>query len=397
MADHLPPSLRDGYVAEPADVDLAPLHGRRATFEYVVRRYAAARPHVSWMYATTVRGLVSESVPGGLRIVGLEVERAGRRETIPGDVIVDAAGRNSPVRGWLEALGARIRVHKEPSELAYFCRHYRLRSGESEPPQRDLSADLDYVKYAIFYAEHGHFAVAFACAEQERDLLDNLRRPEGFDTMCRQIPVLRAWIDRSEPVTKVLGASKISNRWTRLAAKSGVTGFFFLGDAAFEANPIYGRGCAAAFIQSHLLAQVLVSESDPERRVELFDARLQAELLPYHDVSVKSDQLFHTRANRARGGPVSVRDRLRLYAYEKLLVPAVFADLIVAREILNVMSMGRPAGPARVFAFILRVLKVWLRHPLHPPALLPPNPSRAELLRGVGDSLDTASPTPLDG
>ena len=391
FSEGLPPGLREGYSPEPGDERMVSLLGRRATFEYVVRRYVARLPHVRFVHGAVAQALVCERTPGALRIVGVEIKRGATRETLRGDVIVDAAGRHSPVRGFLEALGGKLEVHAQPADFAYFCRHYRLREGELEPPRSDVSADLDYLKYAIFFGEPGHFAVAFGCAEQDLDVIDVVRRADAFDGLCRQIPGLARWVDRSEPVSKVLGAAKIFNRWTRIAATPRVLGLFLTGDAGFEANPIYGRGCAAAFVQSHLLAEALVAESDPVRRTARYEAGLRAELYPYHRASMVADQLFHNRADRARGQRGSPLQRLRMYAYEHAVLPALLVDMVVVREILNVMSMGAPAGPWRVVRFALRVLRAWLRAPAHAAPALPKGPERTALLRDAGGALQAAA------
>ncbi len=382
LADHLPPGLREAYVPHPLDEGIAPLHGRRATFEYVLRRHVGRLPHVRFVHGAVAQGLLSErDAEGALRVVGFECKRDGAREELRGDVVVDAGGRNSPVRGWLEALGARLEFGQEASDLAYFCRHYRLREDQSEPLRRDLSADLDYLKYAIFYAERGHFAIAFGCAEHETDLVELLRRPEGFDGLCRQIPALAEWVERAEATTKVLGAAKIANRKTRIAGAPSVTGLFLLGDSAYEANPIYGRGCAAAFVQSHLLAAALAGERAWGKRVARFETGLRAELEPYHTASVRADRLFHARAERARGARGGLWRWVLIYGYERVIVPAVLVDMVVAREILRVMSMATPPPPLRIVRFVVRAVRTWLLQAgATSVRALPKPPERAALL-----------------
>jgi 2-polyprenyl-6-methoxyphenol hydroxylase-like FAD-dependent oxidoreductase len=381
LSEHLPPMLRDDYIAHPDDVHVAPLYGRRPTFEYVVRRYVGRLPHVRFVHDATATGLVHEPTPGGVRIVGLEIKRGDAREVLRGDVVVDAAGRNSPVVEWLEQLGVSIKTRNQPSRLAYFCRHYRLRDGETEPEHRELSADLDYLKYAIFYAEMGHFAIAFGCGEDEPDVVELLRRPDGFDSMCRQIPGLARWVEKAEPVTKVLGAAKIVNRWTRVAHASRAQGLFLLGDSAFEANPIYGRGCAAAFVQSHVLADALRGASDFSTRAAKFQAGLQAEIYPHHRASGWADNLFRSNIERARGERASPVRWLISAIYEHIVVPAVLVDLFLAREILNAMGMDKAAGPVRTARFLLRILRVRLTTKGNAALLLPPVPDRSDLLR----------------
>lgn len=395
----LPPALRDGYRPQPGDEEMVSLCARRATFEYVLRRYVGRLPHVRFEHGAVAQGLVSEQSGTTLRITGVEVKRGSMREILHGDVVVDAAGRNSPVRSWLETLGGRLDVHQQSAEFAYFCRHYRVRDGELEPDHCDVTADLDYLKYAIFFGEQGHFAVAFGCAEQELPLIALLRRAEGFDALCMQFPNLARWLQRSEPVSKVLGAAKIVNRWARIADSPRVLGMFLTGDAGFEANPIYGRGCASAFVQSHLLAEALVAERDPLGRIARFEALLIANLRPYHRASKVADQVFHHRSQRARGEHTTVLQRLQMYAYERVVLPALASDMVLVREILNVGSMGRPAGPLRIARFALRVVGSWLRGLLAGVPALPHNLTQAELLQlasaaqqSPATELETAKP-----
>jgi 2-polyprenyl-6-methoxyphenol hydroxylase-like FAD-dependent oxidoreductase len=392
FVEGLPPSLRDGYRPLDEDALMVSLCARRATLEYVLRRHVGRMPHVRFEHGAAAQALLSQREGGVLRIVGVEVKRGDAREELRGDVVVDAAGRNSPLYGWLQVLGGGIEILDEPSNFLYLSRHYRLRDGEQEPPHRDVAGDLDYLKYAIFYGERGHFAVAFGCAEDETDLVSVLRRAEGFDAACAQMPALVPWLSRSEPVTKVLGAAKITNRWSRVSDTPRVQGLFMLGDAGFEANPIYGRGCAAAFVQSHLLAEALIAESGYERRVAKFEAGLRAEILPYHKASVLGDQLFRGRAERARGQRLQLSQRLQIYAYDKMIVPAVLVDMVLAREIIKTMSMVDPAGPLRALRFGLRVFRAWIfgRGRAAKQQQLPAGPTRAELMERIA----VAAPAP---
>jgi 2-polyprenyl-6-methoxyphenol hydroxylase-like FAD-dependent oxidoreductase len=386
----LPPALRKDYVAEPGDELMVSLCGRRATFEYVVRRHLARLPNVRFEHGAVVEGLTGEQDAGALRITGVEIRRGDARETLRGDVIVDAAGRNSPVCGFLEKLGGKVEVQRDPSNFLYFARHYRLRTGEVEPPRQDISADFDYLKLAIFYAEHGHFAVAFGCAEDETDMVAILRRADSFDAMCAQLPMLAPWLSRSDAVTKVLGAAKIANRRTRIAQSPRVTGMFLTGDAGFEANPIYGRGCAAAFVQSHLLADALMRETDHARREAVYEAGLKAEVMPYHQASIWADQLFHVRAEHARGLPVSFPRRVQMWMYEHLIIPAVLVDMVLAREFLKVLCMVDPAGPLRVIRFVLHVFaRMFDPRGRAAARALPPTPQRGDLLSRIAVPAET--------
>src|SRR5262249_8293845 len=159
-------------------------------------------------------------------------------------------GKRTPCPGWLEAAGARIRYDRFPSNYLYVCRHYQLAEGQESPPRQGTGANFDYFGYSTFYGEHGHYAVTLGCPVGEKDIARAMRRTEGFDAVCAQIPVLVDWIQRSEVRSKVLGATRFENRWTRYRGSGGpeILGILAVGDSQIETNPMYGRGCASAFV-----------------------------------------------------------------------------------------------------------------------------------------------------
>jgi hypothetical protein len=111
---------------------------------------------------------------------------------------------------------------------------------------------------------------------------------------------------------------------------------------------------------------------------------LQAEVMPYYQASIWADQLFHVRAVHARGQSVPLLRRLQMWMYENMVVPAVLVDMVLAREILKVMSMVDPAGPLRVIRFALHVvLGIFSSKGRKAAAALPANPGRDELLRRI--------------
>jgi hypothetical protein len=147
-------------------------------------------------------------------------------------------------------------------------------------------------------------------------------------------------------------------------------------------------------VQSHLLAEALITERDPLRRIARFEALLVAHLRPYHRASKVADQVFHDRAARARGQHTTLLQRLQMYAYERVVLPALASDMVLVREILNVGSMGRPAGPLRIARFALRVVGSWLRGLFGSAPALPSNLTQAELLQLAAAAQQTAATEP---
>jgi hypothetical protein len=86
-----------------------------------------------------------------------------------------------------------------------------------------------------------------------------------------------------------------------------------------------------------------------------------------------------------------------MYIYEKVIVPAVLADMFLAREILRAMGMNEAAGPIRVMHFVLRALSVRFTLPANAARLLPPGPGRGELIERVKSTLGAAAPDDASG
>jgi hypothetical protein len=222
-----------------------------------------------------------------------------------------------------------------------------------------------------------------------------MRRPEGFEALCRHFPALERLTSSSEPTTKVLGAGLFENRWTRYGAPGGfeLQGFFAVGDSFIETNPMYGRGCTAAFMQAHLLANVFDTTENPSERARLYYHRAQALLKPYFDISVSTDRVYQMRARLCRGLPIPAGDRLVNYLYERAWLPATQASPLVAREFLKAVQMRENSSPGRRLRTALHILRAWLSTSLRRNAvpLLPGGPQRGVVLNCLPAPLDRAA------
>jgi 2-polyprenyl-6-methoxyphenol hydroxylase-like FAD-dependent oxidoreductase len=396
----LPPTHVERSQPEPDDDDLRHLWGRRATFEYVVRRHVGKLPHVRFMHQTRVEGLVVERRGEALHVEGLELlSQSGARETLRGDVIVDASGTRSRGAEWLAAHGAKIETERHDSPYAYFCRHYRLRDPKHEPPRRGTGANLDYLWYGLFCAEHGHFSIAMACPDQEKALVETLRRSDGFDFMCGRMPLLATWLRDAEPTGKVHGAGNLANCWTRYGARGGpaVLGYFPVGDSHLRTNPMYGRGCSYAFVQAQILAEALSHAAAPEERIERYYQRTRTLLRTHFDSAVAADRLFLNRGRLQRGESLAPADRLLNYLYDEAFTPALHRSLFVAREMVKAMEMRELSPTWRRLAVVAQVVWAFVagRFGSTLPALPPLGPSRAELLASLPAG-PSPGPSPAD-
>ncbi|MET0384301.1 MAG: hypothetical protein ABW321_00005 [Polyangiales bacterium] len=380
----LPPSHYRGIQPEKGDGDLLHLWGRRATFEYVVRRYVERLPHVQFIHEARVVGLVSAVENDRLTVSGVEIATEGEwRETITADIVVDASGVRSRVPDWLEAAGVEIPVESHPSGFVYACRHYHLNEPENAPPREQGGGNFDYLGYATFYQERGHFALTLCCPEEETELSELVRRPDGFEALCAQLPTLRLWTSRATPTTKVLGAGRFENRWRRFETPTGraIIGLFAVGDSQVQTNPMYGRGCASAFVQATALADTLTETADPAERARRYYLRSRKALQPYFELSVATDRMYRTRANLRRGGEISGGERLLNYAYERAFLPATYRYPLMAREFLRSIQMREISAPWIRLAAVWLVVAAWFQNLVRPMTVPNQAPPREEFLR----------------
>ena len=391
----LPETQVESYKPEPADIDMLHLLGRRATFEYVLRQHVARLRNVSFVHGARVEGLQIEPEGSHLRVRGVTVARGGTHggprgatETILADVVVDASGGRSKVPEWLRAAGATIEVSEQPSEFTYFCRHYRMRDGGAEPFARRTGAALDYLWFGAFFAEHGHFSLALACPAAESELVQTIKTPEGFDLIGRTLPGVSELIAKAEPTSKVLGAGGLTNRWTRysLKGKPELLGFFAVGDSHVLTNPMYGRGCTAAFVQAQALVGALGESRDPVVRARRYSERVVEQLKPQYEFALSGDQLFAARGRRARGEAMPRSVAVVDYLTDQIWAPAALESPFIARESVKTIQMQEISSFWTRLAVLLCMLFSWARRGFRKVDLVAERtgPTREELREKLG-------------
>lgn len=389
----LPEPHNASYRQAAGDEDLQHLWGRRATFEYVTRRHVERLPHVTFVHSTRVEGFVTEESGGALKVTGLELSRGSKREVLKADMVVDASGKQTKSPDWLRTLGVAVEVEGKPSDYVYVCRHYRLKNPATSPQRRGTGGNLDYLWYGIFYAEDGHFSVAFACPTDEKELAATIRSEAGFDAICKQIEVLEHWTSLAECTTRVLGAGRFENRWFRYGARGGLKllGFFAVGDALAQTNPMYGRGCSASFVQAHALAETLAETSTALERACRYEQKTRALFRTHFDFCLVGDRMYQARAKRERGLPIPLRDRIIDHLYERAWIPAMRDSLLVARELVKAMQMRDVSSLALRMLMVSHILRAWLMSAFRreKPAPLALGPRRGELLLGLPPPVST--------
>jgi len=362
-----PPLTLPPLVREPGDEDLVALGCRRTTFEWVVRRNVLARAGVALLPGAQARGLTGSAAG----VTGVRYERGGGEQTLTADLVIDASGRHSKAPEWLAALGAPPPPQElEASGVVYYTRFYRFRDGAAEPPRstHPAAADYNWIKYAIFPADGQTFSITFA-VPLAFPRLKVLARSGAFDVMARALPALAPWIDPAvaEPIGDathpVQAMGGLINRLRRFVVDGAplARGFFALGDAAYCTNPLYGRGCAQAFLHADLLGEALdAAPDDLAAAARALDARARAAIEPFYRASVLADR---EAVRKAEGRtPRRLSGRLQARFFEDGLIIATRSDPVVFRAFLRMFNMLET--PEKAFGrpdVLWRSLRVLLR------------------------------------
>ncbi len=347
FADALPHHMQKDYAYKPGDEDMSFLFSRRTTLELVMRRYAETLPGVRFLTGTGIRGVITQPQNGGTVVTGLVVSNEAGEQTLNGDIIVDATGRDTQFPDWLAAQGVKADAPSDPAGILYFTRHYKLREGQDEPSRDGTpgAGDLGYIKYGVFAADNRHFSLTLAVPEIETALRMAIMKPETFDAICAAIPGAGRWTNaqRAEPVSKVFAMGNLKSVWRRYAGngKPALSGFFAIGDAALRTNPLYGRGCSIGAIQSYLLAGVLDDVQDRTARLASLEQRSHDELRAFFDVMVKQDaQAIRRAANEQREGyKPSLKSRIVTSLLADAIGPASRSNLDLMRDMMRPFHM----------------------------------------------------------
>jgi 2-polyprenyl-6-methoxyphenol hydroxylase-like FAD-dependent oxidoreductase len=392
LQEQMPPSLPDKS-PWPGDERLIQLLTRRSTFDWVLLRAVATEPGVDFRPGVKVTGLTARRADGhpAAHVTGVRCD-AGE---IGADVVVDAAGRRSPIDAWLASLGARqTAVAQAECGLAYYSRHYRRRPDAAPPgtPLRRMVATLDDCLVGIWPGDNATMQVAvapLAADHRFRVVAD----PDVFSRVVRTVPDFARWLDVLDPVTGVFPMGGLHNTLRRLVidGEPVATGLHAVGDTVCTTNPTLARGLTLAMIGAADLADTLARHPrDFAAQALAMDTLVAAHIEPFYAEqatidAVRLSQMRHVilgetePESQPQPGPgPSAADRVN---YWQVRAAAPF-DPLVFRAFWKVMGMS--AAPGEVYAdpeVIARTREVLGRPDAAPsPAA---RPSRAELLAAL--------------
>jgi hypothetical protein len=198
---------------------------------------------------------------------------------------------------WLADLGVVPTEDVTATHIVYLTRWYRRPAGLSVNVDARLGGDFGYLKYLAIPCDGSTFSVTLAVRSKDTELRSRLLDPDAFDRACRVLPGPDRFFGSGE--VEALGAVRpmggLINRLRHYLDASGqplVTGFHAVGDSHTCTNPMYGRGCALAFVQATLLAEAYGAHPDDARaRAITFEALSAREVEPWFHSAVMMDSI----------------------------------------------------------------------------------------------------------
>ena len=343
---------------EPEDEEIVLLGCRRITFDWVLRRHLEAHSDCEYRDGVAVDSLLAEpDADSGLpRVVGVSATpEGGAQEELSADLVVDASGRNSKLRGWLEAIGSAPLEQESNDCGIYYCsRFYRLLDG-GEPPPMDgpIGGDLGYLKYAIFAGDSNIFSITLAPHSHD-EKMRCVRLEDAFHSASLALPATQGWVDPSvsQPITGVYAYANLKNtlRYFVKDERPLVLGLFPIGDSLVHANPITGRGCTLAWLGAYLLADAYTAApNDPMAFATALHAEIVEQLVPWY-INMRDQDLAAAETTKIQesgrdpfefkleDGSLDPKAYIRSVMRDGLK-PAMGSELPVMRAVMRVFNM----------------------------------------------------------
>jgi len=393
FGDNLPPGMTN-FERQAGDDDLVMLACRRTTFEWVLRRMAAAEGNVEFRTGEAVEGVIG--APGAPEepplVTGV---RLSTGSTLTADVVVVANGRRSMVPEWIAAVGGSAMPEEtEDTGIVYYSRFYRMRDDRDFPPRSGLiGGDLGYLKYGVFVGDNRTFSLTLATPSDDDTLRRILADPVAFETAARSLDVAAPFVDgRAEAITPVHVMAGLLNRWREFVTdgQPAALGLHAIGDAMLCTNPLYGRGCTTGYWSAHLLAEAVAAAPDDRHRQALrYDAALREQILPWYRAGVAQDAEARRVAAALLAGqspdddPTDPRAFMRGVLREGL-APALRTDAVVLRAFIRTLNLlTSPDALLTDEEVSQRVLAVWQDRDNRPPEPRLGPATRAEMLAAL--------------
>ncbi|MFI6874764.1 FAD-dependent oxidoreductase [Streptomyces sp. NPDC050400] len=343
--------------------------GSRAQLEELVRRRVLAHPAIDVVEGTDVVGFLGDaSRLRGVLLRDRSGASRGKERVFEADLVVDASGRGTKARQWLEAIGAEA-AHEETIDtgLAYSSRVYRGKSGVLDGDTRGYyvypSPAQTHAGGALPLEDGTHLVIVSGLRDDEPPTDD-----EQFVAYVKKRlphPLLHRWMDEAEPVSSAFGYRRTANIRRRYDLPGRrPAGFLATGDALCTFNPVYGQGMAVAAMSAVALRDALADprRTPTTRRVQ--EALLEASQQAW-DISAGADRFMPGAVGTAAAaGPA---DRAANW-YLQRVMERYLADPLVGSAFRAVLDLCAPVTSL----FAPSVVRAVLFRPLTPTPTEPP-------------------------
>jgi len=348
VASAIPPTLSLG-TGWPGDDEFTSVATRRSTLDWVLRHAVASQSGIQARGGVRAIGLLTR--PGSPpRVVGC----ATTDGDLAADLVVDATGRRSAIDSWLQAAGARrTRTVQAECGLAYYSRHYRLRSGATPPGPETTRAVLGLSEFTagIWGSDNHAMLIAIAPLIQDKRFR-RVTDPGVFTAVVNTVPGLAPWLPVMDPISDIYPMGGLHNSLRRLIVDGVpvVTGLAAVGDSVCVTNPTLGRGLALA-LQGALDLEEALDEQGEDGPVlaEALDNLVTQHVEPFYlDQAVNDGRRLAELRHNLFGAPAPetapLEDRVTFAA----LGAAMPFDATVFRAFWRVLGML--ARPDEVYA-----------------------------------------------
>ncbi|QIY69227.1 hypothetical protein HEP84_08540 [Streptomyces sp. RLB1-33] len=317
---------------------------------------------------------------GRPHITGVLTRHGG---ALDADLVVDAAGRNSPVSKMLTDVGAPRPVD-DHADIGFrlYTRYFRSTDG-TLPTQAAWPLDHhDSVSTITVPGDSDTWALSLAVSGRDQ-LLRALRRESAGQRAAALYPNVAHWATTGEPITGVLAMSGTESRIRRFVrdGQPVATGLVSVGDAWAATNPQFGLGMAMSMVHAAILRDLVrtTGPGEPEKLALAFDEATHATLAPIHQGLAAWDR--HRLAQidgEISGIPYEPEDPD--WNFRQFLEAAKLRDPEILRAMGEVAStLATPDEALAPPGLPERVVRLGTGAPHHPE----PGPSRAELLEAI--------------
>ncbi len=270
---------------------------RRPVLEWVLRREVEGCRRVHVLSSTGVTALSLDARPRCATGV-----RTTTGDEFAADLVVDAAGRRSPLRGWSVAAGFECPpADRVACGIAYYTRYYETFSGASAP--RLLGGvevtDDGFMAHALALGDARTIGAIFV-VPASRSEFRALGSVGGWDAAVKQVPRMAEVLDPAlrravmHP-SAMYGLENAIVRW-HSDGLHGLRRVAPIGDCWLVTNPNLAWGSSIALAHAFALADAVAEHgSDVDTAISVYHSRCVDEVEQLFEAACEADRTLQAR------------------------------------------------------------------------------------------------------